>query len=233
LLKQPLLEGDAPALHSVPTEIMATRNVELRPQGISRLATRKWLIAIAVAAIGLLTISLAGKNVGDLRAKSAARNSEAVALLAGAERLHRYQEMSFTAFKAQVARRDELAAAIEKRLHITRTEEFEKFFSKYFNQLTSEERFAFDQIRALTSGHLHEANQGMLDELERNPNLVKAVPSLTKLRQHLVFWLNKYQSTFVTRADMCLLYGGVEDGVPYPREADRVVVEWLKAHSER
>jgi DNA-binding winged helix-turn-helix (wHTH) protein len=223
LLKEPSLETDSPPLHSVPAGVAA------QPEKPLKQPLRKWFIGFV--ALAVVAFAVAWKIVSEHQDQVAARSAETASLLDSMQRLHSYQEMSFTAFKAQAARRDELAAAIEKRLHITRAEQFEKFFSKYFNQLNGDERFAFDQIRALTTGHLHEANQGMLDELERNPSLMKVIPSLTKLRQHLVFWLNKYQSAFVTRADMCILYAGVEDGVPYPTEADRDVAEWLKTHS--
>lgn len=224
LLKEPQLEADTPPLHSVRNTDDAAHKATLPKQPL-----RKWVIG--VAAMALIAFGVTWRMVSEQQAQVAARNAGAASLHDSMRRLQGYQEMSFTAFKAQVARRDDLVAAIETRFHVTRTEEFEKFFSKYFNQLNSDERFAFDQIRALTTGHLRDANQGMLDEIERNPDLLNAVPSLRKVRQHVVFWLKKYESTFVTRADMCILYSGVEDGVPYPAEADKDVIKWLKTHA--
>lgn len=47
------------------------------------------------------------------------------------------------------------------------------------------------------------------------------------LRQHLVFWLNKFDRVFVNNKAMCLLYTGVEDGVPFPSYVDDVIKEEL------
>jgi DNA-binding winged helix-turn-helix (wHTH) protein len=229
LLQEPTLEADPLSIRSFPSAEMPSAAANHGSSQSMPLSKRMWLVGFA--AVALVASALVWRNVTEHRAQVALHKAKTSSLYAAMQQLHSYQEMSLTAFKAQVARRDDLATAIEKRLHITRNEEFEAFFSKYFQQLNADERFAFDQIRALTTGHLREANQGLLDELQRHPELAQTVPALTKLRKHLVFWLSKYHSTFVTRADMCVLYGGVEDGVPYPSEADKDVADWLDTHS--
>jgi hypothetical protein len=132
------------------------------------------------------------------------------------------------AFDAQVDRRDALAVKIESRLQIRSSLEYEKFFFKYFPQLTREERFEFDQIRAITEGSLHDGNQKILDLLDRHPGLLEAIPELEDLRQHLVFWLNKYNLVFVNNKAMCVLYTGVEDAVPFPSDVVYMIDEWLR-----
>ena len=55
---------------------------------------------------------------------------------------------------------------------------------------------------------------------------------MTALRQHLVFWLNKFDRVFSANQAMCLLYTGVDDGVPFPGEIDDVVTVWLRRHKK-
>jgi hypothetical protein len=135
-----------------------------------------------------------------------------------------------TAFAAQARRRDDLVAAIEKRLNFKNALEYEKFFLRYHSQLTEEERFEFDQIRAITEGPLQMGNRRILELIENNPKLLDLVPQMTGLRQHLVFWLNKYDKVFTINRAMCLLYTGVEDGVPFPAGLDDAVSTWLRTH---
>jgi TIR domain len=136
-----------------------------------------------------------------------------------------------TAFAAQCRRRNDLVAAIEKRLNFKNTLEYEKFFLRYHSQLTEAERFEFDQIRAITEGSLQKGNRKILELIENNPKLLDLVPQITGLRQHLVFWLNKYDKVFTVNRAMCLLYTGVEDGVPFPAGLDDAVSTWLRTHN--
>lgn len=118
--------------------------------------------------------------------------------------------------------------AVERRLKIRNTLEYEKFFFKYYKQMIADERFEFDQIRALTEGPLYNGNRTIANILETHPELLDEVPFLVDLRQHLVFWLNKYDRVFVRTPEMCLLYTGVEDAVPFPNGIDRAIDTWLR-----
>lgn len=138
-----------------------------------------------------------------------------------------YQDNTYTAFKAQAARRNELVKMIETRLEIERSLQFEKFFAFYFSELTPQEMFVFEQIRAITHTGLKDNNQGILDQLNAHPDIYEQIKGTRELQQHLAFWLNKYHSVFSQREDMCLLYVGVEDGVPYPSGVDQEVKLWL------
>jgi hypothetical protein len=151
------------------------------------------------------------------------------ALIDAVAKIADYQENTYTAFKAQAARRNELVDMIETRLDIERSLQFEKFFALYFPELTQQEMFVFDQIRAITETGLKVNNQGILDELNAHPELFYQIKGARELQQHLAFWINKYQSVFSKRSDMCLLYVGVEDGVPYPSGVDDAVKNWLAA----
>ena len=135
---------------------------------------------------------------------------------------------SRVAFSAQAHRRDRLVAALEARLGFHNELEYEKFFLRHHAELDAPERFEFDQIRAMTEGPLHDANRTMLDALEQQPALLDTLPGMTALRQHLVFWLNKYERVFKANPAMCLLYVGVEDGVPFPSGIDDAVETWLR-----
>lgn len=152
-------------------------------------------------------------------------------LVQAASDIATYQAHTYTAFMAQLKRRNELVALLEKRLGITRQEQYEKFFVRYWPQMNKEERFVCAQSRAITNIGLAENNQKIHDVLEANPALFEHIEGTRELKQHLRFWLDKYHSVFINREDMCLLYSGVEDGVPYPSGVDEAVLTWLVQES--
>lgn len=142
--------------------------------------------------------------------------------------LHNLQKSSYSVFVIQAKRRNELVKMMESRLALKRTEQFEKFFSKYFPDMNKEEKFVFDQIRGITKGAMLSANTKMLSLIKQNPELHNEFPLIDALDEHLSFWVSKYQNVFLQREDMCLLYVGVEDEVPYPSELDKQVATWLQ-----
>jgi hypothetical protein len=135
-----------------------------------------------------------------------------------------------TTFAAQCRRRDKLEALIRNRLKVTDRLQYEEFFFRHYGELNEEEKFQFEQIRAMTEGLLRDGNEAILKSIEANPQVLEEIPSLEDLRQHIVFWLNKYEKLFVKRPEMCLLYTGVEDGVPFPDRAEQDVRKWLAKH---
>ncbi len=137
-----------------------------------------------------------------------------------------------TAFVAQALRRDELVEAIETRTGTKIALEYEKLFFRYHSQLTPDERFIFDQIRAITEGPLYRGNRTIVELLESHSDLLNDIPALVDLRQHLVFWLNKFDLVFTKRPEMCLLYTGVEDAVPFPEDIDDRLRRWLAEKSQ-
>lgn len=139
-------------------------------------------------------------------------------------------QLTWKSFAAQCNRRDDLVSAIKRRLKIREQLEFENFFFKYYKKLNSEEKFQFDQIRAMTEGPLYQGNQKIVQLIEANLQVLKEVAEIGDLRQHLVFWLNKFERVFAKTPQMCLLYTGVEDGVPFPDNVDRKIANWLKKH---
>jgi hypothetical protein len=140
-------------------------------------------------------------------------------------------ERTGTAFVAQCRRRNVLVQGIRERLGLKDNLQYENFFFRYFGELNREEKFQFDQIRAVTEGPLYQGNQEMLTIIEQNPEVHKSVPALADVRQHLVFWLNKYDRIFAKTPEMCLLYTGVEDGVPFPDDVEGQVRKWIQAQS--
>ena len=145
------------------------------------------------------------------------------------EEIGRHLTDTKTAFEAQCRRRDALVASIRQRLDIEDDTEYEKLFFKYYGQLTEEERFEFDLIRALTEG-LQARNRKMLEILNNHPEILDSVPQMPALRRHLALWIDKYERIFSGNPKMCLLYVGVEDGVPFPRGIDEAVGRWLREH---
>jgi len=145
-------------------------------------------------------------------------------------RLVREMEMSGVAFRSQNKRCRDLVNLVETRLGIKESLEFEKFLFRYHSQMNAEELFEFQMLRAVTDGPLAECNKQMLATLMDHPRLLEEVPSLTALRQHLIFWLNKYERVFRSTPVMAVCYVGVEDGLPWPRAAESDVQSWLRKH---
>lgn len=146
------------------------------------------------------------------------------------ERIADYQDKTYSAFQAQLERRKQLANMIEKRLNIKRQRQWEMFFSYYYQQMNAEELFVCAQIRAITDNGLYQNNQAIFDELDTNPKIFKEIALSKNLYHHIDFWLTKYHGVFAKRKDMCLLYVGVEDGIPYPSGVDQNVKNWLSSH---
>ncbi len=154
-------------------------------------------------------------------------------LIKSAQRIADYQEISYATFVAQAKRRNELVEMIEARIGEKREMQFEKYFSYYFKKLNEQEKFVFDQIRGMTDIGLYQNNLKIVTELNNHPKLFSLISGTKELQQHLTFWLNKYHSVFQKRKDMCLLYVGVEDEVPYPTKVNQNIKDWLQSHSDQ
>lgn len=154
-------------------------------------------------------------------------------LHAAISRISEYQDNAFTAFIAQAKRRNQLVETIEKRLKLDRKQQFELFFSSVYSQMNEEERFICAQMRAYSDTGIYKNNSAVLTELEENPAVYDAIPAASQLAQHLRIWINKYEHVFVKREDMCLVYVGVEDDVPYPKEVDKQIKDYIQRNTNR
>ncbi len=148
-------------------------------------------------------------------------------LVDAVNRIAQHQEYAFTAFIAQAKRRNQLVEMIEQRLGIERTRQFELFFRHVAADMNEEEVFVCQQMRAYSDSGIYTNNLAVLNELEANPVLFEEIPLAFQLAKHLRVWIDKYRTVFSERSDMCLVYVGVEDGVPYPSEVDDQIKDWL------
>lgn len=193
-------------------------------EATSQQPRKKHLSNYIAICFGIVLIIASGLFYKDFTQKKAEQ-----AVYEAMTRISQYQDNTFTAFIAQAKRRNELVKMIEARLNIKKSDQYEKFFAKYFPQLNQQERFVCEQMRGITDVGLMENNQAIVDELTNFPVIFEEISQAKALQQHLTFWLNKYHSVFKKREDMCLLYVGVEDGVPYPSGVDQKVKDWLAA----
>jgi TIR domain len=138
-------------------------------------------------------------------------------------------DTNHTAFVAQAHRRDDLYSGLKSRLKVKEQLEYEKFFYLYHPQMNEAEGFDFKQIRAMTDA-IQDRNREVLTILNEHPELLEEIGGLRDLRQHLVFWLNKYDRVFVNEPKMSVLYTGVEDKVPFPEKVDQEIKAWMRAH---
>ena len=145
----------------------------------------------------------------------------------------KFQDNTYTAFVAQIKRRNELKEMLEERLNIKKTEQYEKFFAQHYDSFNQQEIFVCEQMRGITGTGLKINNQKIVDLIKQFPNIMDEIEGMKTLEQHLIFWLNKYHSVFKKRKDMCLVYVGVEDGVPYPSGIDQRVKDWLMSSAKK
>ena len=138
-------------------------------------------------------------------------------------------------FEAQSKLRDELVREMQWRLVVNPYEhyEYEKFFARYFSELNKDEKRTFDTIRAFTKDILQDYNRRMLNTIENCPGLSKHIPSITDLTIHLRLWLSKFDGVFLNSPEMCLLFVGVEEGVPFPDKVEMETWQFLKQQEEK
>lgn len=214
----PLVVAFCPWKHSVLESYQAFNDPNSPLESMAIAEQNGWLNRLVVA------IADEMRSVQILPTKDA---SPIKTLRAAVAAIRDHLEATRTAFVTQVRRRDQLVEAMQKRLKITAQLEYEQFFFRYYEHMDEEERFEFDQIRALTEGLLNDNNRLILDIIETTPGIRDDLPILSPLRLHLLVWLNKYDKVFTKSEKMSVLYVGVEDGVPFPRGVDQVVTEWL------
>lgn len=146
-----------------------------------------------------------------------------------AQELRTILDTSRTTFVAQARLRDDLTARVYNRLRIKEHHEYEELFDLYFDQLQPDELRLHRTIRAYTESILYEYNTETLQLLEREPGLAEVLPSVPKLKQHLVIWLNKFDHVFIPTRSMCLLYVGVEERVPFPSQIEDELDKYLSS----
>jgi hypothetical protein len=134
-----------------------------------------------------------------------------------------------TTFDAQARLRDRLAHGIIERLVLDPRVEYEELFAEYAPVLTPREVQTFKIIREFTKTVLFDYNSKMLKVLCDNPVLEKQIPGTGELRDHLTLWLAKYQARFVDDPSVCLIYVGVNEGVPYPQNVDLELWRYLES----
>ena len=66
-------------------------------------------------------------------------------------------------------------------------------------------------------------NSLVVQLLDEYPQFYNDLPELRQLHDHLNLWLDKYNSVFRDKENMCLVYVGVEDKKPFPKEIDRII----------
>jgi len=137
-------------------------------------------------------------------------------------------------FEAQARIRDQLVASVEDRLNLISGERtaYESFFMAHFSELNLDEKRVFHTIRSFTIKILREYNHRMLTIIDGCSQLKLQIPSISRLEIHLRIWLAKFDGAFMATPGMCLLYVGVEEGVPFPSEAEREVWLFIHKHPE-
>lgn len=125
-------------------------------------------------------------------------------------------DTTLATFVAQCRMRDDLVKRIESRLQIRDPDEYDLFFSRYFDDMDRKERFLHANIRNYTQTVLSKCNARILELLKEHPGLLTEIPLVHELKHHLTVWLAKYEGFFQYTPSMCLVYVGVHEGMPFP-----------------
>ncbi|MCW8879620.1 MAG: winged helix-turn-helix domain-containing protein [Kangiellaceae bacterium] len=146
--------------------------------------------------------------------------------------IQRNLKLTKTAFIAQARRRNELGALLMAKQPEAERLSWEARFRKHYPTLTEEEKFIFEHIRAMTEGPLNQGNSEILSLLNQHPEVFEEIDVFFDLNNHLQIWKSKYDKVFLKRKDMCLVYVGVEEGVPFPSEVDALVDSWIRKNEQ-
>ena len=112
--------------------------------------------------------------------------------------------------------RNMLYASLDARFADLPPRNQETLYEEYHHQMNDDELRLFNLIRGLTR-KTYENNSKMAELLAENPQVYSEISEFSRLRDHLDFWLAKYSSSsFETNEDMCLVYLGVQERVPFP-----------------
>ena len=134
-------------------------------------------------------------------------------------------------FDAQARLRDRLVQRVSERLILNPYLDFAEFFSRYFSEFDNYERQLFATIRSYTETVLFEHNSRALGIIRERPDLSARIPHLSDLELHLTIWISKYQGTFLEHPEMCLIYVGVDEQVPFPSSIASEL--WSYLHQQR
>lgn len=137
-------------------------------------------------------------------------------------------ENSLTGFKAQVSNRNQLHERIRNRLKVVESLPFEEFFVAYYNEMNQYEKRLHKIIRHHTN-YIRENNLIAKRVADSLTHLDKDIPLLKRLRQHLDFWLYKYDHLFATDPSMCLIYAGAGDKIPFPRGVEEQITRFIQS----
>ena len=132
-----------------------------------------------------------------------------------------------TTFLAQARLRDELYTGLRHRLGVQDNLQYERFFAKYYADMTPAEKQIHETIRSYTGNVLADYNTQILGILNEHGDLALNVAGIGKLKLHLTLWLAKVKGVFATTPAMSLVYVGVEEGVPFPKELEPSLATYL------
>ena len=155
------------------------------------------------------------------------------------ERLSFYRLMAVNlhanhdAFIEQCKIRNRLLRSLGHDLNSFNWDDLEGTFSKAYQNFDDKQRTLFDFIRGITEGPLFGRNIELLNLLKKNPKYFNELEEFESLQAHLDLWIVKFDAIFKKREDYCLVYVGVEEKKPFPKEIDpKVAQEIAKMEAE-
>ena len=108
---------------------------------------------------------------------------------------------------------------------------FEKGFREIYPMMDQNDRDLHCYICQL-SQNLSKYNSDVLKLLDDNYEYLIDMPELSKLHRHLNLWLAKFRN-LENKPNVCLIYVGVEEGEPFPRNIESLIEERIKNLASR
>jgi hypothetical protein len=98
-----------------------------------------------------------------------------------------------------------------------------------YPNMNDDQRDAHAYLRAITFGWMRDANDRIVQLLQQYPQCSFQLSGTRDLRQHLMLWLTKAKRE-EPKPEVCLVYVGVKEGVPFPIGAEREVRGFLEKY---
>lgn len=142
-------------------------------------------------------------------------------------------KLTKTTYLAQKRRRNELKVSLLKKIPEPIPMQSEQRMRLHYPNLTEDEKFIYDQIRAMSEGPTYQGNLRIYQLLEAHNEVYDEIETFHALFSHLSIWLSKFDRLFRNRPDMAFVFVGEEDGVPFPSTIDAEVEKWLAEHAPK
>lgn len=144
------------------------------------------------------------------------------------EKLLELLEANMDGFKGQIIIRNQLKAAVTKRLNIKGRSSYEDFFATHYSKMNDSEKEMHLKIRSYTENVINIYNRKVLLVLMSQKKLEQVIPELALLKRHLHVWIGKYENVFMKNPEIGIVYTAIKERVGFPKGIELKIQEYLE-----